>query len=133
MSAMPICPKCKYEYLPAVKECPECGVALVDELPEQAPPPPAVTEPLIAVYEAPDELMSVMVRDLLEEAGIPVVAQSGLVPWHDDMRFTAGGFHSRLLVFESQSDQARRLIAAHLADIQSGAAQNRGARRRGRQ
>ena len=120
---MPYCPTCGYEYLPTVKECPECGIALVDEPPEGAPQDPAITEPLVAVYEAPDELMSVMVRDLLEDADIPVVTQSGLVPWHDDMRFTASGFHSRLLVFESHADEARRHIAAYLADIESGAAE----------
>jgi len=122
---MPYCPTCGYEHLPTVKECPECGVALVDEPPKEAPQPPAITEPLVVVYEAPDELMSVMVRDLLEDAGIPVVAQSGLVPWYDDIRFTASGFHSRLLVFESRADEARRYIAAYLADIESGAAEKR--------
>jgi hypothetical protein len=118
---MPYCPKCRYEYLPTVRECPECGVALVDEPPKGAADAP-ITEPLVVVYEAPEEVMAIMARDLLEDAGIPVLTQSGLIPWHDDMRFAASGFHSRLLVFESQADEARRLIAGYLADIESGAA-----------
>lgn len=28
------CPKCKYEYVEGVKECPDCNVALVEELAE---------------------------------------------------------------------------------------------------
>jgi hypothetical protein len=116
---MPFCPKCRSEYQPTVGACPECGEPLVENLPEPAEAQP-INEPLVAVYSAPDEVMSVMVRDLLEDAGIPVVTQSGLVPWYDDVRFTVDRFHSRLLVFESRADEARRLIAEYLADVESG-------------
>jgi len=117
---MPYCPSCRYEYQPAVSVCPECGEPLVPELPHEPEEDP-VNEPLVAVYEAADEVMSIMVRDLLEDAGIAVVTQSGRAPWYDDIRFSASGFHSRLLVFESRADEARRLIADYLADIESGA------------
>ena len=30
---MPFCPKCRYEYLPTVSECPDCEVRLVPSLP----------------------------------------------------------------------------------------------------
>ncbi len=30
---MPFCPKCRYEYLPIVSECPDCEVKLVPTLP----------------------------------------------------------------------------------------------------
>ncbi len=30
---MPNCPKCKYEYVAGTKECPDCGVALVEHIP----------------------------------------------------------------------------------------------------
>jgi len=116
---MPFCPKCRFEYLPTVTACPDCGEPLVETLPPQDEEEPT-NEPLVAVYEAPDEIMSVMVRDLLEDAGIPVVMQSGRVPWFDDIRVTVRRFHSRLLVFESRADEARRLIAQYLADIESG-------------
>jgi len=114
---MPYCPKCGYEYEAGVKACPDCGEALVEALPEPGEP---VNEPLAAVYEAPDEIMSVMVRDMLQDAGIPVAVQTGRVPWLDDVRFSATGFHSRLLVFESRAEEARRLIAEYLADVESG-------------
>jgi hypothetical protein len=98
--------------------CPDCGASLVDAPPEEEEP---INEPLAPVYEAPNEVMSVMVRDMLEDAGIEVVVQTGRVPWYDDIRFSATGFHSRLLVFESRADEARQLVAQYLADIESGA------------
>lgn len=115
---MPFCPKCGYEYEPGVEVCPDCGEALVEALPAEEQEP--VNEPLVAVYEAPDEIMSVMVRDMLQDAGIPVAVQTGRVPWLDDVRFSASGFHSRLLVFESRAEEARRLIEEYLADVESG-------------
>ncbi len=30
---MPFCPTCRFEYLPALTHCPECGAALVETLP----------------------------------------------------------------------------------------------------
>ncbi|TKJ38401.1 hypothetical protein CEE37_12845 [candidate division LCP-89 bacterium B3_LCP] len=31
---MPFCPECRYEYLPEITQCPDCGSELVHELPE---------------------------------------------------------------------------------------------------
>jgi hypothetical protein len=104
-----------------VSLCPECGEPLVPELPPESAREP-INEPLVAVYEAPDEVMSIMVRDLLEDAGIAVIAQPGrLQTVYDDLDFSLRGFHSRLLVFESRAEEARRLVAEYLADIESGA------------
>jgi hypothetical protein len=122
---MPYCPRCGYEYLPTVKECPECGVALVDEPPEDAEDTP-IDEPLVAVYESPDEIMTIMVRELLEDAGISVVTQPGHSPnAFDGLDLSMHAFHSRLLVFESHVSEARDVIDAYLADIESGAAGER--------
>lgn len=118
---MPYCPDCGYEYLPSVTVCPDCGRALVAEAPAEEEP---VNEPLVSVYEAPDELMSIMVRDLLQEAGISTVVQPGRLPQlFDGLNLSMRVFHSRLLVFESRAEEARRLIAAYLAEIESGAAE----------
>jgi len=32
---MPYCPTCEYEYVPGIKQCPDCNVDLVDTLPEE--------------------------------------------------------------------------------------------------
>jgi len=124
---MPFCPKCRYEYLPSVKNCPECGEPLVAELPVERQDAP-IDDPLVAVYEAPDEVMSIMVRDLLEDAHIPVAVQSGLSPLaFDSVPLNMhSGYHSRLLVFESQADAARAVIAEYLAEVEAGALQLEG-------
>ena len=43
---MPFCPKCRYEYLPTVSECPDCEVKLVAQLPLEPEEP---DEPLEAI------------------------------------------------------------------------------------
>ena len=45
---MPFCPKCRYEYLPTVSECPDCEVKLVAVLPlepEEPDEPAEMIEP----------------------------------------------------------------------------------------
>jgi hypothetical protein len=32
---MPFCPKCRYEYIDGIGECPDCGIRLVEELEEE--------------------------------------------------------------------------------------------------
>ncbi len=34
---MPFCPKCRYEYVDGIGECPDCGVCLVEKLEEEVP------------------------------------------------------------------------------------------------
>jgi predicted nucleic acid-binding Zn-ribbon protein len=34
---MPFCPKCHYEYIFGIGECPDCGVRLVEKLDEETP------------------------------------------------------------------------------------------------
>lgn len=120
---MPYCPKCGYEYQPQARECPECHEALTPHPPADKQPPEPVQEPLVPVYDAPDELMAFMVRGVLEEAGIRTVTQSGVIPWYDDLRFSATGFHTRLLVFESQAAEARRIVSEYLTTVRTGEAE----------
>lgn len=113
---MPFCPKCGYEYLEGVKECPECHEALVPELSAPA------DDPLVPVYEAPDEVMEVMVRELLEDAGI---ASSVQPVGHDSafdgaLSFVRG---NRVLVLASEAEEARRLISEYEAEVASGEAE----------
>ena len=52
---MPFCPKCRGEFQDWVEVCIDCGVPLVDTLPEPVPEPPpkreeaVISEPLVTV------------------------------------------------------------------------------------
>jgi len=58
---MPYCPNCTYEYVSGIKECPDCGTTLVEEL---------VDYDWVVVYTS-DQLYDVqMMKDALESAEI---------------------------------------------------------------
>ncbi len=70
------CPKCKDEFVPGIKECPDCGVPLVSELPagtgSQYEP---VYVDLVTVFETGDPGIIMVVKSILEEAGIRYYAK----------------------------------------------------------
>lgn len=70
------CPKCKDEFVPGIKECPDCAVSLVDELPEETG---SLYKPvyidLITVFETGDPGVIMVIKSLLEEAGIRYYAK----------------------------------------------------------
>jgi len=108
---MPFCPKCAAEYRPGVKVCPECQVALTDT----PPPEPLPEEPLIAAFDAPEEVTAITARDLLRQAGIPFVEQMTSVTVLDHIDTTLEQFFSRFLVPASRAEEAAQLIRGYLA------------------
>ena len=60
------CPKCKYEYIPGIEECPDCKEPLVEKLPQ------AKVEyvELVTVYETSDPGLIAVIKSLLESEGI---------------------------------------------------------------
>ena len=76
---MPFCPKCRFEYLPAVRHCPDCGSALVAGLPPQQPRRDLGDVVLCTVG---GEVEAALVRARLSAYGIPSRAQvSGDIPF----------------------------------------------------
>ena len=71
---MPFCPNCRYEYLPEVEKCPDCGSSLVDELPEihinYKDVKWVAMKPLSGIVYAK------MVTEVLDQRGIPNYIQS---------------------------------------------------------
>jgi hypothetical protein len=71
---MPFCPTCRYEYLPEIKTCPECGSELVEELP--------LTSEVLEDVEwtplrpVPGMVYAKMVMEVLDQRGIPNYVQS---------------------------------------------------------
>lgn len=68
------CPQCRYEYLPEISKCPDCGVWLVRELPVDPKPQPTEElddTPLEVVYSSFEYSRIQIAAAILEEAGIP--------------------------------------------------------------
>ena len=68
------CPNCKCEYIPGVKECAECGVALVDAL-DSSKPNTQTGGGLVSIWEGDDPGEFAAVKDALTVAGIPFTDQ----------------------------------------------------------
>lgn len=75
------CPECKAEYREGIRECADCGVALVDSLPAQDVHPDLK---LVAVFETADPALLPVAKSVLEAEGIPFFVQGdeamGLLP-----------------------------------------------------
>ena len=67
------CPKCRTEYLEDVKECVDCHVTLVDDLPEETP-----LEKIkwVALPFIPGEVYADMVKEILSNMDIPHFTKS---------------------------------------------------------
>lgn len=71
---MPYCPECRYEYLPEVNECPDCGSALVHELPDVKIEYEDVK--WTALKPLPGIIYAKMVAEVLDQRNIPNYVQS---------------------------------------------------------
>ncbi len=71
---MPFCPQCRYEYLPEIKTCLDCGSALVDELP--AVKEMAENVEWVKLKSLPGMIYAKMVSEVLDQRGIPNYIQS---------------------------------------------------------
>lgn len=68
---MSYCPNCKYEYTDGIETCPDCNVELVAEIPNE--------EEWVPVYFSSDENEVLIVKGVLEDAGIPVWGETDVV------------------------------------------------------
>jgi hypothetical protein len=66
------CPNCRYEYVHDKTTCPDCGVALVDELPPEPTDQPKDEESVV-VYVSLTRSQSALVSSVLDGAGIEYV------------------------------------------------------------
>ena len=68
---MPFCPACRTEYREGIERCPECGTALVVELP---PEPEAAWDPTewVTIEELGDEVEARILEGFLLEHDLPV-------------------------------------------------------------
>jgi hypothetical protein len=67
-----LCPNCRYEYVRGKTTCPDCGVALVEDLPPEPTDQPKDEESVV-VYVSLTRLQSALVSSVLDGAGIEYV------------------------------------------------------------
>ena len=67
------------------------------------------------VYTATTEVEAVMLRSVLEEAGILVMLRSNVIPGYE--RPVGGAWGGELLVPDERATEAKEMIAAYLAQI----------------
>ena len=72
---MPICPICKYEYEDGQTECLDCGVSLVDELPEDTDNDLEGVK-YVPFRSYPSRLYAEMVKEALANEGIPAIIKT---------------------------------------------------------
>ncbi|KKM11226.1 hypothetical protein SY88_09815 [Clostridiales bacterium PH28_bin88] len=68
------CPSCKYEYVDGVKECPDCKVALIEDLETEKKPRLEYVE-LVTVLATGDPALIAIAKSILECAGIKYFAK----------------------------------------------------------
>jgi len=77
---VPFCPKCRFEYLPAVRRCPDCGSALVAELPPEQEVEERQLDDVVLCTTS-GEVEATLLRARLTGEGIPTRAQiAGVLP-----------------------------------------------------
>ena len=70
---MPYCPRCRLEYRPGVKRCPDCNAELLDG----SPPEPEVSHgvPLVRLCVVADPSEGGVIQAALAESGIPATVR----------------------------------------------------------
>lgn len=107
---MPWCSKCGYEYREGVLVCPDCGEALVAELPPEAPPPPSEPPRMARLCTVANWVQADLIETHLRGFGIPCMKRSDNIRIATDFAFTPGGF-VEILVPEELLEDARQLVA----------------------
>jgi hypothetical protein len=106
---MPYCPECLDEFQKWVKVCPDCGVALVEKLPEEEPEPETSDEPLVHVATAPNPIIAAMWKGILENEGISSLVGTG------DLRAAqyvlSINSDSKIYVLASHEKEAKEILA----------------------
>ncbi len=106
------CPECAGEFKEGITVCPDCGIALVNELPEQL----RDSKPLVAVFSTADPAVLPVVTSLLEETDIPYTIKGeetfGLFPGATvGLAIDPRGRAAEVLVPSARADEARQLLS----------------------
>jgi len=98
---MPICPNCEYEYIEGILICPDCNVALVDELKNFND---LSEDEWVLVYTSFSVIDVEMLKENLESAGMSASMLS-----QKDSSFPAPGDLSTVKLFVKKADVSEAL------------------------
>jgi hypothetical protein len=106
---MPFCPNCRYEYLPEVTKCPDCGADLVGELPDLQAEYQDVK--WVALTPLSGVVYAKMVAEVLDQRNIPNYIQSLFGSGGLGQVMTAGvvGAPVKIYVPEEHQDEAQHI------------------------
>lgn len=106
---MPFCPQCRIPYRQGFSQCSECGASLVASLPDLPEGEETLHEfHLVKVVEFLTPTEAAMIRELLEENGIPALVQGQ----SDPLGIVSGAQPVALLVAEDDLEQATEIYEA---------------------
>ena len=107
---MPFCPSCKYEYVPGIKECPDCRVKLVDHLNAEPEPEQYEWADLVTVADFMFDVEAQAAKLKLESFGIPSVLSNDIISRMDiGISAASGGVH--LMVNRPDVRRAHAVLA----------------------
>ncbi len=106
------CPKCGDEYRPGFTRCDDCGVDLVDRLPENEQSEPYE---MVTVLETGDQSLVVVAKSILDGAGIPCIARNERLQNLFGWGAIGAGFNAamgpiRIQVRKEDAETARELL-----------------------
>lgn len=140
---MPWCPQCKTEYQPGATHCADCGCPLVEQLLQAEP---CISGEPVFLTEVSHDAEAVLIAQLLEDNGIPVLRHGCNEADHLSMLYTGATLcGQKLYVSADQLSKAKELIQVYqstkgqfLYDADaftqvSAEAENRGAENRSKQ
>ena len=109
------CPECRDEYRPGFTRCEDCGVDLVEKLPDPVEPPSAE---LVTVLETGDPGLIAVAKSVFDGAGIPYIARNerlqNLFGWGTiGTGYNVAMGPILLQVLPQDAEAARQLLAAH--------------------
>jgi len=114
---MPFCPKCGYEYVENVTDCPDCQVSLVSELPVQEDTFDPNIE-LAALHSLPGIIYAEMVKEALEKEDIPCYIKSDMLSSaYSAKGADAAGQSAQIFVKKEDKDRAERILHEMLNHI----------------
>ncbi len=116
---MPFCPQCKAEYKAAeVSTCPDCQV---DILPSLAPTQVPEYVGWYAVESVPSEVAGIILKSVLEEAGIDVYLRCHEMPAHGGIKGNAGKSEwGDVLVPTDCLSRAQQCLKTHFDSLREG-------------